>query len=71
MDKFALAVVVRELETACIAHGDIGVEGEAHGLDARGLTAVPVVAHDQSQLVPTNECVAVGVCIERGRCHHR
>lgn len=51
MDKFALAVVVRELETACIAHGDIGVEGEAHGLDARGLTAVPVVAHGQSQLM--------------------
>ena len=52
MLKFALAIPVRELETACIAHGDIGVEGEAHGLDARGLTAVPVVAHpDQSQLM--------------------
>lgn len=52
MDKFALAVVVRELQTACIAHGDIGVVGEAHGLDARGLTAIPVVvAHGQSQLM--------------------
>ena len=51
MDKFALAIPVRELQTACIAHGHIGVEGEALGLDARGLTAVPVVAHDQSQLM--------------------
>ena len=51
MDKFALAIPVRELETACIAHGDIGVEGEALGLDARGLTAVPVVVAHVFSLV--------------------